>query len=47
MTRVLPAWAALPSYLAIALLIGIAIGIAVAPMPNPVVIAYCPAPVIG
>jgi len=46
-TRSLPAWAALPSYLVVALLIGVAIGIVIAPMPSPVLIAYCPAPVIG
>ena len=45
MTRALPAWAALASYLAIALLIGVAVGIVIAPMPTPLVIGYCPAPV--
>src|SRR5690606_15992528 len=45
--RVLPAWAATTSYLAVAMLIGVAIGIAIAPMPKPMVLLTCPAPLLG
>lgn len=47
MTRTLPTWVAMASYLAIALLAGISIGIVIAPMPNPLVVLTCPAPVHG
>jgi hypothetical protein len=46
-TRLLPAWVATLAYAAAALTVGIAVGIVIAPMPAPLVVAYCPAPVFG
>lgn len=47
MNRVLPAWAAPASYLVVALFCGVAIGIVIAPMPKPMVLLTCPAPLLG
>lgn len=44
MTR-LPAWTRTTALVVLAATIGVAVGIRIAPMPDPVIVLTCPAPV--